>query len=139
MRSLLGLALSSLCVAYGTAALACDACLEDKIAATYDWQIVSSAKRAGHTVVFTAIQGPVAPGDAGLERRLSRLSVTPGVDAGSMRTSLAPPALSFACDLRRRKVAEVLAAMNRALRDSGLRLALVRVGAPSGPAKMGSP
>ena len=76
-----------------TPARACNACLEDKIAATYDWQVVSAAKARGHIVVFAAIHGPVAPADSALARRLARqLGGVAGVDAGTPRVSLAPPA-----------------------------------------------
>jgi hypothetical protein len=112
-------------------ARACDACLEDKIAATYDWQIVSAAKRQGHTVVFGAIKGPLSPGDEGVKRRLGHtLAAIPGIDAGSVRVSLAPPAISFATDLKRHAAAALLATMNERLHGSGLRLVLLRVGAP---------
>ena len=112
-------------------ARACDACLEDKIAATYDWQIVSAAKQQGHTVVFGAIKGPLAPGDAAVKSRLDRvLSAVPGVDSRSVRVSLAPPAISFSSDLRRHSAAALLATMNERLRGSGLQLVLLRIGAP---------
>ena len=72
-RRLLRLSLVALAfMARGNVVQACEACLEDKIAATYDWQVVSTAQRLRHTVVFTAIQGRVAPGGAGLERSLAR-------------------------------------------------------------------
>jgi hypothetical protein len=118
-------------------ARACNACVEDKVAATYDWQVVSAAARSGHTVVFARLDGPVTPGDAGLEMSLRRRhDAVQGVDAGSVRTSLAPPAVSFAADLRRRRVDDLLAAMNRALRPSGHGLTLVRVGAPGDRTQM---
>jgi hypothetical protein len=118
-------------------ARACNICIEDKIAATYDWQVVSAAAHSGHTVVFAALEGPVTPGDASFEASLRRrLVAVQGIDAGSLRTSLAPPAVSFAADLRRRRVGDVLAAMNRALRTSGHAVTLVRVGAPAGRAQM---
>jgi hypothetical protein len=117
--------------AFTSVARACDACLEDKIAATYDWQVVSVAKRQRHTVIFTAIKGGVAPGNVALKDRLVRdLSIVRGVDAGTVRVSLAPPAVSFASDLERRSAAELLATMNERLHGAGLRLQLVRVGAP---------
>jgi len=115
-------------------AVACNACLEDRIAATYDWQVVAAARRNGHTVVFTTLVGPVTPGDDALARRIvRRLSATPGVDPGTVRVSLAPPAASFACDPERRAPTDLVSSMNERLRSSGLRLTVVRVGAPGGP------
>src|SRR5262245_53029294 len=116
---------------------ACDACLEDKVAATYDWRVIVATKQQGHTVVFGAISGSVAPGDEALKARLLRqLSSVAGVDARSVRVSLAPAAVSFSCDPRRTSTAALLAAMNQRIRGSGLRLVLLRIGAPgsAGPA-----
>jgi hypothetical protein len=111
---------------------ACQACLEDKIAATYDWQVVSAAGRQGHTVVFAAMQGPVTPDDQSLERRLTHeLLAVPGVDAGSVRVSLSPPALSFASNLANRSAESLVRAANRRLRSLGIALTVVRIGAPA--------
>jgi hypothetical protein len=118
---------------------ACNACLEDKIAATYDWQVAAAAQRHGHTVVFLALAGPVAPGDDALIRRITHgIAGTPGVDAGTVRVSLAPAAVSFASDLRRRPVSELLSAMNERLRPAGLKVTVVRIGAPGAPATTAS-
>jgi len=117
------------------AARACDACLEDKIAATYDWQVVAAATQHGHTVVFTAIAGPVSRSEAGLAAALARaVAATPGVDRGTVRVSLSPPAVSFACE--RRAATATAAAASRRLRARGLSLAIVRVGAPGASAKV---
>jgi hypothetical protein len=118
---------------------ACNACLEDKIAATYDWQVAAAAQRRGHTVVFLALVGPVTPGDDALARRIAhRLAATPGVDAGTVRVALAPPAVSVAGDLRRHAVTDLVASMNERLRPEGLRLTVVRVGSPGEPATTAS-
>jgi hypothetical protein len=110
---------------------ACNACVEDKIAATYDWQVVSAAKEHGHTVVFAAIQGKVPPHDAALAQTLRRrLGAVHGVDPGTVRVSLAPPAASFVCGAGASEPHTVIAAANRALASSGFSLAIVRVGAP---------
>lgn len=120
-----------LVLCWGGSAGACNACLEDKIAATYDWQVVRAAKGRGHTVVFTAVRGKVAPGNAALARTLARtVGAQHGVDAGTVRVSLAPPAASFACSATQNRPATVIAAANRALAPSGLSLAIVRIGAP---------
>jgi hypothetical protein len=111
-------------------AKACEICREDKIAATYDYGVVSAAKRRGHTVVFTAIAGRLTPGDTAPARVVAkRLAAVPGVDAGTVRTSLTPPAASFACDPSRGAASRVAAA-NRALAGSGLSLTIVQIGAP---------
>jgi hypothetical protein len=111
-------------------AKACEICREDKIAATYDYSVVSAANRRGHIVVFAAIVGRLTPGDATPARVVARrLAAVPGVDAGTVRTSLTPPAASFACDPSRGAASRVAAA-NRALAGSGLSLTIVQIGAP---------
>jgi hypothetical protein len=110
---------------------ACDACLEDKIAATYDWQVVSTAQRLGHTVVFTKLLGPITPRDEALARTIvRRLGTIAGVDVGTVRVSLAPPAVSFACNPACMATPRLIATINRKLRPTGLALAIVRIGAP---------
>lgn len=118
----------------GAKAEACNACLEDKIAATYDWQVVSEAQQRGHTVVFTALHGRIAPSDTALSRFVSAsVEGIPGIDPGTARVSLAPPAVSFACDSKRHSPSSLIAAMNRALRRSGVTLELVQVGVGGTP------
>jgi hypothetical protein len=119
--------------------VACNACLEDKIAATYDWQVVTSAEHRGHTVVFLALVGPARPGDEALARRIARgVSATPGVDAGTVRVSLAPPAVSFAGDLHRHRVTDLVSSMSEHLEPAGFRLTVVRIGAPGASATSAS-
>jgi len=114
-------------------ARACNVCVEDKIAATYDWQVVSEAKRNGHNMIFVGISGRITPGDETLARAVRRLlSTVDGVRAGTVRVSLAPAAASFACDPRR-KPSEVIQVMNRRLRRHSLTLAIVRIDAPKDP------
>jgi hypothetical protein len=114
---------------------ACEMCREDKIAATYDWSVAAAAEKRGHTVVFAAIEGRLNPHEPGLARAITRkLAAVPGVDAGTVRVSLAPPAASFACDPKRDAPARTIASMNRALASCRLSLALVQVGVPGAPA-----
>jgi hypothetical protein len=114
-----------------SAAQACNLCIEDKIAATYDWQLAQRAARAGHVVVFAEIHGPVRSDDDGLQRDLAkRLSALPGVDPGSVRISLAPPAASFACAPGGQTPRRLVAAVSKAIAPRGLWASLIRVGAP---------
>ena len=113
------------------AAQACNLCLEDKIAATYDWQLAHRAARAGHVIVFAEIHGPVRSDDGTLQRDLAkRLSALPGVDPGSVRISLAPPAASFACAPGGQTPRRLVAAVSKAIAPRGLWASLIRVGAP---------
>lgn len=137
LRLLMAAAVAVSVVLVAPRARACNACREDKIAATFDWQIVTAAKSRGHTVVFTVIRGPLTPGDGRFQRTLARrLAATPGVDAGTVRVSLQPPAASFACDPAHRKPDLLVGDMNRALRPLHLTLAILQVGAPGAAAAL---
>jgi hypothetical protein len=82
-------------------ARACGHCVEDKVAATYDYGVLTAAARQGHVVVFTEIRGPAAGAPPSLKRYLAQvLAGAAGVDPGTVRVSLDPPAASFACDPR---------------------------------------
>lgn len=116
------LALVSLALLAPAAALACGTCVEDKIAATYDWDVVQQASARRHVVVFAAVE---APADS---RALAKAAArVPGVDRASVRTASSPRALSFALDPRRASPAAALAAIERAPGLGGVRLTLVRV------------
>jgi hypothetical protein len=112
---------------------ACQSCLEDKIAATYDWEVAAAAAKRGHTIVFMALKGPVNPNDSkradAIERRVAAVK---GVDAGTVRVSLSPPAASFACDARGDTPRRLAAAASTALAAESLTAEVVRVGAPGG-------
>ena len=119
---------------------ACEVCREDKIAATYDWEVVAAAKQRGHTVVFAALRGPIRPDDASLARTLTRkIAAVPGIDAGTVRISLAPPAVSFACVPSRTPITSLTSAIDRALRPSPLSILIVQVGAPNVSASRATP
>jgi hypothetical protein len=79
-------------------ALACGYCVEDKIAATYDHAVVTSALAKHHHVVFFHVEGSLPAGEAG-RRLLERAAAgTLGVDAGTVRVSADNLTLSFAFD-----------------------------------------
>jgi hypothetical protein len=107
------------------AAFACGACIEDKIAATYDHATVTAAAAKGDRVVFGAIDGPI---DA---RRVSeRVRATApkirGVRPGTVHASAAPSAFSFAVD-RAQSAEAAVAELERRLAVPGLHLTVIRV------------
>ena len=111
-----------------TPAHACGHCLEDKVAATYDHAVLTRAARDGHVVVFADVRGPAAGGGPALKAFIARtLAAAPGVDAGTVRVSLDPPAASFACDPARHTPGALIAAVNPRLATKGLRLAVIEV------------
>ena len=107
---------------------ACGHCIEDKVAATYDYAVLTLAARDGHVVVFAEIRGPAAGAGPALKTFIARtLAATPGVDSGTVRVSLDPPAASFACDPARHAPTTLLASVNPHLAVRGLQLAIIEV------------
>ena len=73
------------------ASLACGACVEDKIAATYDHGEVQRAATSGQVMVFCDVVGPLDP--KLLKDVMRRVR---GVKAQSVRVSVPLAAMSFA-------------------------------------------
>jgi len=103
-------------------ALACGACDEDKIAATYDHAAVQRAAAQRRVVVFCDVRGQSL--DAERMRRVA--AATSGIDAASVRTSSAPATVSFTVDPRKRSPQSAAAALQRGA-PAGTRIAIVRV------------
>jgi hypothetical protein len=112
-------------VAFAPAAsLACGACAEDKIAATYDHGVVERAAANGDVMVFCEVAGPL---DA---RRLAQaVRRVQGVKPQSVRVSAQPAALSFAVDPAAHSPQAAVAAAQRSL-AAGTRLTIVRLRQP---------
>jgi len=113
-------------LAAAPAALACGICVEDKVAATYDYGVVTHAAARHRVVVFAAVDGP---GDAAaralsLKQAAGRLA---GVDRKSVRTAASPRALSFALDPRAATPESALAKLEREPSLRGVRLTLIKV------------
>jgi hypothetical protein len=115
----------SLCAAVPIWAAACGVCIEDKMAATYDHAVITSAFHHGHAVVFAEMLD--APSYAkGQERKIIQaIEATPGVDRGSVRVSLNPAAISFAFDDRKVEAQNVFDTATSSLK-SGVRFTLIR-------------
>ncbi|HZR70692.1 MAG TPA: hypothetical protein VFB01_16745 [Burkholderiales bacterium] len=121
------LALALALLAFGGEALACGHCVEDRVAAVYDHAVIVRALDRRHPVVFLAIEGPLAAAQ-GADKAIERaLRGVPGVDAGSLRVSLAGAALSFAYDPGREGLGPILKRAERRLAPKGLGLSLLRV------------
>jgi len=107
------------------ASLACGACDEDKVAATYDHAVIAAAMARHQRVVFVAVDGPVSA-----EKLAARIAAAAsrirGVQKGTLRTSASPLAFSFALDAAR-EPAVAVSDFRRAVGDSSARLTLVRI------------
>ena len=115
-------------------ARACGHCVEDKVAATYDYALLVECAAHGHVVVFADLVGPLSPADPRLAPSLAaQLAAIGGVDRGSVRVSIQPSAAAFACDPARHAPAALLAAMNERLASRHLHLALLKIDAGPHP------
>ena len=114
------------------AVLACGVCIDDKVAATYDHAVVTSAVARHQLMVFGEIAGAVDMKVA--TSRIARAAPeVPGIDRRSVRTSLAPAAFSFALDPAARAPDAAVAELQKRLHVPGATLVVLRV--MSGDAK----
>ena len=122
VRTLIAIAMTS---SAPLAALACGACVEDKVAATYDHAVIQSAMSRHQQVVFVTVDGPTNAGKF-VARVKTAASGMRGVEAGTLRTSIAPNAFSFALDAAQEPEAAV-AGFRKAVGNASVRLTLVRI------------
>ena len=104
---------------------ACGACIEDKVAATYDHAVLERAQRDHRVVVFAEIRGDRQPAELehGAAAAAKRVR---GIDPASVRASESPLALSFSLDARI-SPETALAAIAGLAATPGMELAVVRV------------
>ncbi len=115
---------AALLAAGGSApARACGACIEDRVAATYDHGVIERAMAKRQQVVFVAIDGDV---DASAVDRSIGGARVPGVVTGSLRTSASPAAFSFALAASHAP-ARAVADYRKAVGDPRARLTLIRI------------
>lgn len=103
------------------AAQACGTCVEDKIAATYDYAEVQRAAAVGRAVVYCEVAGPWDAARLQAAARKVR-----GLDAKSLRLSREPAALSFALDTKKQSPQAAVLALQVAA-PAGTRIAIVKV------------
>ncbi len=103
-----------------SASLACGACAEDKVAATYDHAVVRHAAASGDVMVFCEIGGPLDAAHLKAAARGVR-----GVRPHSVRVSAQPAALSFAIEPKFQSPQAAVDLMQRAA-ALGTRLTIVR-------------
>ena len=103
-------------------ALACGYCVEDKIAAVYDYAAVTQAAARQQKIVYFAIDGAIR--DA-RERLQALAEEAQGVQKGSVRVSVDAAALAVAFDPRRTSLAALQRALEQKLRGRGLELLLL--------------
>lgn len=121
--SMLGL----LSILYIPDASACGHCVEDKMAAVYDFGVVSKAQALHQHVAFLAIDGTIS-GDAMTQRAIADMVRTAeGVERASVRVSLELAALSFAFDPKRASFASIQRSVGKQLSRIGLRVSEIKI------------
>ena len=105
-------------------AIACGACVEDRVAATYDHSVVQSAIARHRTIVFVALDGP----DASLvgDRIRSAAAALEAVQRESLRYAASPAAFSFML-ARDATPDRVVDAFRKALGGKHVTMTIVRV------------
>ena len=107
----------------------CGACVEERMAATYDHDLVIGAMDRGHQIVFTDVAS----------RELTRtewhllswvVQSVRGVMKGSVRTSKSPMALSFEIDPQATSDATAIRQINRRIGKRPIRISLIRTMSP---------
>ena len=95
-------------------AQACGYCVEDKIAAVYDHQVVTRARQTRHEVVFLHVDGTAT------RQALERAAYAAGADRGTVRVSADLLTVSFAFDPRRNGLGRVHPDMEKRLKGVSL-------------------
>lgn len=120
------LSLVLLLIAPWRVSVGCGVCVEDKVAATYDYRVTENAARQGNGIAYAEIAGPLAGAAETVAAIQQVVERTHGVIPGSVRLSAAPPAVSFVWDLAHFELDPVLSAINSQLEPQQLRLSLLR-------------
>jgi hypothetical protein len=124
-------ALAAVAALSAQSALSCEVCVEDHVAATYDFQVISNAGATGRSVLFVALRGKDATALRSKQTIQQAVSTMAGVDGGSIRFSATPPAASFAWDPKHYRSGEILRAVNAKLARHNLTLVALRVITPT--------
>lgn len=114
--------LVSLLLIVSLSAMACGHCIEDKIAAVYDYSVVSKAVSEKHTVIFFGVEGPLVANAATKQFLLTAVSGMKGVDSNSARISLETGSLSLAFDPKSVSYAVLLDSLEKKLKAKNLSL-----------------
>ena len=111
----------------GSTAYACGYCIEDKIAAVYDYTVVTRATSQKHQVLFFAVEGRIPAGEESRRTLAAVAESVAGVDKGSVRVSVESASLSVAFNPERIPFAGVERSLSQKLAPRGLSVAILRV------------
>ena len=88
--------ITSLLLIATSSAMACGHCIEDKVAAVYDYTIVSKAVNEKHVVAFFSIEGSLVINEGAKQAIQSMIKNTKGIDNNTTRVSLETGSFSVA-------------------------------------------
>lgn len=114
--------LASLLLMVSSSAMACGHCIEDKIAAVYDYSVVSKAVSEKHTVIFFGVEGPLVVNLATKQFLQTAVSGIKGVDSNSARISLETGSFSLAFNPKTVSYAVILDGLEKKLKTKNLSL-----------------
>lgn len=106
---------------------ACEVCVEDHVAATYDYAVIARAEQKGQRVLFVAVRGQDAGAPAKEAALRKALAAVPAIDRASIRFSAFPTAASFAWNPERATSGELLRTVNGGLGGRGLTVVALKV------------
>jgi hypothetical protein len=111
-------------LAISNAAIGCGACVEDKVAVTYDHAVVHAAIQAHRQVVFVALDGR----DAALvgARIVAAAATVKNVRGDSVRYATSPTAFSFAL-AKGASPDKAIAAFRTAVAGRDVRMTMIRL------------
>lgn len=95
--------------------LACGVCIEDKVAATYDYKVVAAATANKQAVLFFELSGAVSQDPKLAEALAAAAAKIEGVAVDSVRVSLQPAAISLAIDTQRHPLPALQASLSKSL------------------------
>jgi hypothetical protein len=113
---------ASLLLIVSASAMACGHCIEDKIAAVYDYSVVSKAVSEKHAVIFFGVDGPLVVNPATKQFLQTAVSSIKGVDSNTARISLETGSLSVAFDPKTVSYAMLLDGLEKKLKTKNLSL-----------------
>ena len=125
MKSALVLFATAIVAMAASESRACGACVEDLVAVTYDHAIIVTAMAKHQQVVFVAVDSSTNARKVNA-RIVAAASGVRGVQAGTLRISLAPHTFSFALD-GAQDPGDAVSGFRRAIGDSSTQLTLVRI------------
>lgn len=135
MKRIVLSAIGFLFVLYVPTVSACGHCVEDKMAAVYDFTVVSKAQALRQHVAFVAIDGSFST-DAKTRGAITEIvRMAEGVERTSVRVSLELAALSFAYDPTRASFASIHRSIAKQLSRTGLRISEIKILDGSGPVR----